>query len=216
MITRKKPDVSLKAKYNKVIRLGLIGALVVNIVVFLAIPKKGPSKTNIEQPDVKIEQVEIPQTEQYEKPPAPSRPTIPVASENEDVAEDVTIEQTTFEEFEAMDAPPPPPEGPKVKFVAYDEAPEPIGGYAAIQKNIKYPDIAQEAGIEGTVVIQAFVDKSGKVTDTVVLKGIPKTGLNEAAIEAIKKTSFKPAKQRDRAVGVWISIPVVFRLKNAD
>ena len=51
------------------------------------------------------------------------------------------------------------------------------------------------------------------MTDTLVLKGIPNTGLDEAAMEAIKKTGFKPAKQRDRAVGVWISIPVNFRLK---
>lgn len=216
MIIRKKPEVSLKAKYGKVMRLGLIASLVMVTAALLAIPKAPPSKNNLEQPDVKIEQVDIPQTEQYEKPPAPSRPTIPVASENEDIAEDVTIEQTTFEEFEAMDAPPPPPEGPKVKFVAYDEPPDPVGGYAAIQRNIKYPEIAQEAGIEGTVVIQAFVSEKGDVTDTVVLKGIPKTGLNEAAINAIKKTKFKPAKQRDRAVGVWISIPVVFRLQNVD
>ena len=89
----------------------------------------------------------------------------------------------------------------------------PLGGYGAIQRNIVYPEIAQEAGIEGTVVIQAFVDKKGKVTDTVVLKGIPNTGLDEAAMVAITKTKFKPAKQRDRAVGVWISIPVNFRLK---
>ena len=81
-------------------------------------------------------------------------------------------------------------------------------------RNIIYPEIAQEAGIEGTVVIQAFVDKKGKVTDTVVLKGIPNTGLDEAAITAIRKTKFKPAKQRDRDVGVWISIPVYFRLKS--
>ena len=49
--------------------------------------------------------------------------------------------------------------------------------------------------------------------DTLVLKGIPNTGLDEAAVTAIKKTRFRPAKQRERAVGVWISIPVNFRLK---
>ena len=63
------------------------------------------------------------------------------------------------------------------------------------------------------MVIQAFVSKKGKVTETLVLKSIPNTGLDEAAMEAIKKTKFIPAKQRDRAVGVWISIPVNFRLK---
>jgi len=62
-------------------------------------------------------------------------------------------------------------------------------------------------------VIQAFIDENGDVGRCEVLKGIPNTGLNEAAIKAIKETRFKPALQRDRKVGVWISIPVVFKLK---
>ena len=51
------------------------------------------------------------------------------------------------------------------------------------------------------------------VTATKIVKGLPNTGLDEAAMEAIRKTRFKPAKQRERAVGVWISIPVNFKLK---
>jgi protein TonB len=47
-----------------------------------------------------------------------------------------------------------------------------------------------------------------------VIKGFPGTGIDEAAIEAIKKTKFKPAVQRDRNVGVWIAIPVTFKLSN--
>ena len=78
----------------------------------------------------------------------------------------------------------------------------------------KYPEIAQEAGIEGTVVVQVFVDDRGRVKDTVILKGIPNTGLDEAATLAIRAVRFRPAKQRERAVGVWISIPVNFRLKS--
>ncbi|MBS1271068.1 MAG: Protein TonB [Candidatus Marinimicrobia bacterium] len=216
MITRKNPDVSLKAKYSKVIRVSLILALLLNITVIYSVPRQKAEKKELEQPDVKIENVEIPETEQYEKPPAPSRPSVPIASESEDVAEDVTIEETTFEEFEALEAPPPPPEGPKVKFVPYDEPPQMIGGMAALREHLKYPEIAQEAGIEGTVIVQAFINKDGNVEEVVIVKGIPKTGLNEAAIDAVKKTKWKPAKQRDRSVGVWYSIPIIFRLKNAD
>ncbi|MCF7803813.1 MAG: TonB family protein [Candidatus Marinimicrobia bacterium] len=216
MITRKNAEVSLKVKYSKVIRISLILALVLNITVIYSVPRQKAEKTEIEQPDVKIENVDIPETQQYEKPPAPSRPSVPVASESEDIAEDVTIEETTFEEFEALEAPPPPPEGPKVKFVAYDEPPQMAGGMAALRRHLKYPEIAQEAGIEGTVIVQAFINKNGDVEEVVIVKGIPKTGLNEAAINAVKKTKWKPAQQRDRAVGVWYSIPIVFRLKNAD
>lgn len=100
-----------------------------------------------------------------------------------------------------------------LRFIHHDEPPIPIGGYAAIQRNIIYPEIAQEARIEGTVVISAFVDENGEVTELTVLKGVPGTGLDEAAMKAVRKTRFKPAKQGDRAIGVWISIPVNFQLK---
>ncbi len=102
----------------------------------------------------------------------------------------------------------------KVKFIPYDKAPEPRGGFAAIQKNVVYPPEAQTAGIEGTVVIQAYIDKAGAVQTTEILKGIPNTGLNEAAINAIRAAKYKPAEREGEQVGVWISIPVVFKLNN--
>ncbi|MFQ6609291.1 MAG: energy transducer TonB [Fidelibacterota bacterium] len=161
-----------------------------------------------------IETIDIPITEQIKIPEPPSKPTIPVASDDEFLDEDITIEETDFDDLDEWEAPPPPPSdaGSKIKFIPYDKAPEPLGGYAALQRNVVYPDIAMEAGIEGTVIIQAFINKKGIVTDTNVLQGIPNTGLDDAAIEAIKRTKWKPALQRDRKVGVWISIPVNFKL----
>ncbi len=215
MITRTKPEVSLKAKYGKVIRLSLIVALVLVTAALVAVPRAEQGETVIEEPDVQIENIEIPETQQYERPPAPSRPTVPVASEDEDIAEDVTIEETTFEEFEVSEAPPPAPEeGATVKFIPYDEPPTLIGGYAALQRQIQYPELAKEAGVEGTVVVRAFINEEGEVEQVIVEKGVPKTGLDEAAIEAVKKTKWKPAQQRDRAVGVWYSIPIRFQLKS--
>jgi len=137
-----------------------------------------------------------------------ARPSVPIESENEDLADDLTIEETDLESFEAWDAPPPPPEGPRVKFIPYDDPPRPLTPIRP-----KYPEVAQEAGIEGTVIVQVFIDRKGRVKETIILKGIPNTGLDEAAIAAIRKTRFKPAIQRERPVGVWISIPVNFRLK---
>ena len=104
--------------------------------------------------------------------------------------------------------PPIPPNEICVEFIAYDEPPIPLR-----QIRPKYPEIAKKAGIEGTVVLQVFVDKKGRVKDTVILKGIPNTGLDEAAIKAIKAVRFKPAKQDGVALGVWISIPFNFRLE---
>ena len=62
------------------------------------------------------------------------------------------------------------------------------------------------------MIIQAFIDKIGRVTETVVLQGIPNSGLDEAAAEAVRKTRLYPAKKRDRKIGVWTSIPVNFKL----
>lgn len=214
MILRKNPNVSLKLRYPIAVRVSMLIGVLMLITLLVAFPRFTAKEFLEKEIQIEIEQFDIPQTQQFDLPPPPSRPSIPVESENEDLADDVTIEETELEDFVEWDAPPPPPdEGPRVRFIPYDDPPVPLGGYSAIQRNIIYPEIAQEAGIEGTVVIQAFVDKKGKVTDTVVLKGIPNTGLNEAAMTAIEKTRFKPAKQRDRAVGVWISIPVNFRLK---
>ncbi len=193
------------------ITAGVVGFLV---VILYGFPRfLGEESAAIERIDEVVETIDIPPTQQLEIPPPPARPSIPVESED-DIAEDITIEETELESFD-WDAPPPPPdEGPTIRFIPYDEAPVPIGGYLAIQKNVRYPEMAQQAGIEGSVIVQAFVDAKGRVTETVILKGIPNTGLNEAAAEAIRRTRFRPAKQRDRPVAVWISIPVNFKLKN--
>lgn len=98
------------------------------------------------------------------------------------------------------------------KFVPYDKPPVPIGGYRAIQKNVVYPAFARETGVRGLVVVQVFVNKSGRVSEMVILKGAT-ADLNHAATEAIRRTRFLPASQRGRPVGVWISIPVAFRLR---
>ena len=199
---------SLKFKYPVIIRLSTLFSIILLILIFLIYPRY---LGLIALEDVELQEIiieNIPQTQQIEIPPPPARPSVPVESEDEDIADDLTIEETDLDSFEAWDAPPPPPEGPRVKFIPYDDPPQPLSSIRPV-----YPEIAQEAGIEGTVVVQVFVDKKGRVKDTLVLKGIPNTGLDEAAVTAIKKTRFRPAKQRERAVGVWISIPVNFRLK---
>ncbi len=198
----------LKFNYSVTVRtMGLVGILLITFG-FLFIPRSFTTVILEEADQIIIEQIDIPQTQQFDLPPPPARPSVPIESESEDIADDLTIEETDLESFEVWDAPPPPPDGPQVKFIPYDDPPKPLSPIRP-----KYPEIAQEAGIEGTVIVQVFVDKKGRVKETSILKGIPNTGLDEAAIEAIRKTRFKPAKQRERAVGVWISIPVNFKLK---
>lgn len=200
---------SLKYAYPVIVRITSFVGITLLILTFLVFPRVVNRVELDEEVQIIIEQIDIPQTEQFDRPPPPARPSVPVESESEDIADDVTLDEFNLDDFDAWDAPPPPPEGPRVKFIPYDDPPVPLSPIRP-----KYPEIAQEAGIEGTVVVQVFVDDKGRVKDTVILKGIPNTGLDEAATTAIRAVRFRPAKQRERAVGVWISIPVNFRLKS--
>ncbi len=198
----------LQYAYPVNVRLaGLLGIVLV-IIIFIIFPRFLPSVEFEDVDQIIIENIDIPQTQQIENTPPPARPSIPVPSDDEDIADDLTLDELDFDDFSSLDAPPPPPSGPRVVFIPYDDPPVALSPIRPT-----YPEIAQEAGIEGVVVVQAFIDKKGRVKETLILKGVPNTGLDEAAMEAIRKTRFRPAKQRERAVGVWISIPVNFKLK---
>ena len=97
-------------------------------------------------------------------------------------------------------------------FVAVEEMPEPIGGLKAIQEKITYPEIARRAGVEGKVFVLAFIDETGTVTTAVVTKGIG-MGCDEAAIDAVLNTKFKPGMQRGKPVKVQVTVPITFKHK---
>ena len=100
-------------------------------------------------------------------------------------------------------------------FVPYDEAPEPIGGYAAILKKVIYPEEAKANYVEGRVMIQAQIDENGDVVRTVVMKPLESL-CDEAAAAAIQSVKWKPAYQGDEPVKVWIAVPVDFKLQQDD
>ena len=202
-------DGTLKEQYSTVTRIGAVLACLLGLLSFYGLQRFEPDIDIENEGQIIIENIEIPETQQFETPPPPARPSIPIESEDEDLADDLTIEETDLDNFDAWDAPPPPPSGPQFKFIPYDDPPRPITPIKPV-----YPDIAQEAGIEGQVLIQCFIDKTGRVKETIVIKGLPNTGLNESAVAALRKTRFRPAKQRETPVGVWITIPINFKLQN--
>jgi protein TonB len=209
--------IRFKLEYRKRIEFALVVSLLLLLVMFQAFKRFEGRVELPEEKQVIIKVDDIPITEQIDRPPPPARPSVPIPTEDEDVPEDLTIEET---EIDFNEEPPPPPPPPKEEeetpiFVPYDSPPKPIGGYAAIQKNLVYPEIARRAGVEGTVIIQALIDTKGNVVKTRVLKSLGNNGCDEAAIAAIRKTKWKPAMQRDKPVKVWVSIPVIFKLKEA-
>ncbi len=205
---KKNPEADLRLKYRKALEAAIAISLLILILVFYAFKKFETGMTLPEQPDIIIETIEIPKTQQVQKPPPPSRPSIPVESEDEDLLDDVTIAETevNFERFDELPPPPPPEEDEVYEFFAVSEKPVLVH-----KETPQFPDLARKAGIEGIVVITVTISKTGIVQDARVFKSIPM--LDEAALEAAKKCTFKPAKQRDKFVKVKMNIPFQFKLK---
>ena len=74
----------------------------------------------------------------------------------------------------------------------------------------EYPEIARDAGIEGSVLVRALVGADGAVERVLLLQGV--IGLDEAALEAAMTAVFRPALQQGRPVPVWVVIPIDFSL----
>ncbi len=91
------------------------------------------------------------------------------------------------------------------EYVYVEELPEAITKVAP-----QYPDIAREAGVDGSVMVQALVGKDGKVHDVKVVKSIPM--LDQSAVTAVKQWVFKPALSNNKPVAVWVAVPVKFSL----
>jgi len=216
MSLKKSPKADLRRTYKKVFELSLIIALALLIVAFKFFPHFQEKAAITEGPQELFKVEDVQQTKQENRPPPPPKPPIPIEAPSEDVLEDIEIGETELNVNEQVAAPPPKveervDEEPQY-FVAVEEMPEPIGGIQAIQSKIVYPEIAKRAGIEGKVYVLAFVDEKGTVTKAEIIKGLG-AGLDEAALNAVKATKFKPGKQRGKPVKVQVSIPIVFKLQ---
>jgi periplasmic protein TonB len=108
------------------------------------------------------------------------------------------------------------PDAGKIFTFVEEQAEFPGGEEARItflQKNIKYPALARENGIEGRVYVTFVVGPDGSIRDVKVLRGIG-GGCDEEATRVVKMMpAFKPAKQNGRPVNVQFNMPIVFSLK---
>jgi len=92
-----------------------------------------------------------------------------------------------------------------------DVYPEIIGGMQALIDNIVYPQTAKDANKQGMVFIEAIVSKTGSVQSAKVKKGADPE-LDKAALDAVKKLTFKPGSHKGKKVPVSLVIPIRFAL----
>jgi len=109
------------------------------------------------------------------------------------------------------------PEEPEIFFIV-EEMPQFPGGETALRKyiaeNVRYPEMAKENDIQGTVYVRFVVDEKGKVTNVELLRGVDPLLDKEALRVVSSLPNWKPGKQRGKAVKVSHSVPIKFALKN--
>ncbi|UCH83957.1 MAG: energy transducer TonB [Candidatus Latescibacterota bacterium] len=200
-------NMEFKAKYGKYIRYSFFGAVFLHAAMFILSPPFEFKPYRLKEE--KFEVVELP--ENIEIPPPPKEiamPQVPVEAASDDDADEVEeLPETTFEDFSDMPPPPPPGGSDSGIFLAFDEPPILIDFVTP-----KYPDLAREAGFEGTVQVRVLVGEDGKVLAADVLSSDVSPAMEQAAIVAAKKCRFKPAKQRTTPVKAHVMIPFHFRL----
>ena len=152
------------------------------------VPKQ-TTQLEIVQDDVEVEDIEInAEVDQQEV----IEEYVPVEVEEEEVQE-----QEIFQIVEEMPSYP----GGEQKLMEY------------VAKNIKYPQIARETGIQGRVFVGFVVEPDGSVSNVKVLRGIG-GGCDEEAMRVVKSMpKWKPGKQRGKAVRVSYMLPVNFKLQ---
>ena len=164
-------------------------------------------------------------------PPPQEVPQVPeildIVDDNEEIEEEEV--QSTEDTNEATTGPSAPTAGittgPAVIgeetdeeeiFQVVEEMPEFPGGMEKLleylSRNIKYPTIAQEQGIQGKSIIEFVVNKDGSIVDPKVVRSLhPKC--DEEAMRVIKAMpKWKPGKQRGKPVRVKYTVPVQFKL----
>tara|TARA_Y100000768_G_scaffold167687_1_gene125573 strand:- start:9824 stop:10426 length:603 start_codon:yes stop_codon:yes gene_type:complete len=184
------------------IRQVLMCIVVLLVVLFYTTPRflaEVSAQAPVE--DFIIETIDIPPPEDVVEQ-KPNRPAIPEPVDDDTDDEEIEVFQDTdFNKFDEFDD-----DRKTSKFIAFDEPPVEISGV-----KMKYPPMAKAAGIEGKVVVEFFIDKNGVVTEVEIVTGTG-TVLDQAAVEAVKKSTWKPARQRTKKVGVWKKLPFKFSL----
>jgi protein TonB len=115
-------------------------------------------------------------------------------------------------------APAPAPTPPAPVAPVAPAAPAPVTPPSASAGYLKnpapqYPELAMRRGWEGTVTLRVQVLASGLPGEIQVQKSSGRSPLDDAAVAAVRRWSFVPAKQGDVAQAGWVSVPIDFKLQ---
>ena len=231
MEVKKSPKASLENKRLLFTEIGFVLALLGVLFAFnYSSKEKQVATLEAETAVVEVEDM-IPITQETPPPPE-AAPKIPVLSDQIDVVDDnIKVDDNMFQNLEddsssgveIMDYIESAPEEETVEeeaipFQLVEEKPSFNGGDANefskwVNSRLVYPEIAKENGVQGRVTLQFTVNADGTVSNVKVLRGVD-SSLDKEAVRVVSSSpKWKPGKQRDRAVKVTYTFPVIFQLR---
>ena len=229
MEIKKSEKASLENKKLLFLELGMIIALGIVWFAFEWTSKETTVSMLEDNTQVLIEE-EIISTNLDTPPPPPAAPKIPVLSDQIDIVDDeIEVNDDLFmnleddanmgvEIMEYVEVEEEVVEEEAIPFQLVEEKPSFQGGDANtfskwVNQRLEYPEIAKENGVQGRVTLQFTVEKDGSVTKVKVLRGVDPSLDKEAVRVVSMSPKWKPGKQRDRAVPVTYTFPVIFQLR---
>ena len=229
MEIKKSPQASLENKRLLFAEIGLIIALLVVYAGFETSTRVHATANLID--DTKpIEEDDILSVPLDTPPPAPEIPLLPQLSDEIEIVDNNVSVDLDFQSLEDTDIPVDIKDymtkevvEEEVEEETYfvfnvEEKPTFNGGDANefkkwVNTHIQYPQIAQEMSIQGKVTLQFTIEKDGSLQNVKVLS-TPDESLSKEAVRVVSSSpKCKPGRQRDRAVKVTYTFPVVFKLR---
>ena len=210
---------------RKRIPLIIIGILFSTALVLVAFEWKTyeTQVASLGQLDIDLIEEEIIPVSQQQPPPPPPPPApttvIEIVEDEKEIEEELVIEDMDVDENTEIEFIEEAKEEVVEEqiFTIVEEMPSFPGGEAAMMKylanSIKYPAIAKDANIQGTVYVTFVVNEKGEVKDVKVLRSIG-GGTDEEAIRVVQNMpKWKPGKQRGKPVKVQYNLPIRFTLR---
>lgn len=231
MEVKKSEKANLENKKLLFLEIGLIISLA---VVYFAVEWTTKEKQTVEafeETQVIVETEEMVPITQETPPPPPSAPSIPVLSDQIDIVDDeIQVDDDLFMNLEdqadlavdvkdyVAEVEEEVVEDDAIPFMLVEEKPSFMGGDANafskwVNERLEYPEIAKENGVQGRVTLQFTVNTDGSVSNVKVLRGVDPSLDKEAVRVVSMSPKWTPGKQRDRAVKVTYTFPVIFQLR---
>ena len=98
-------------------------------------------------------------------------------------------------------------------FVPYDTPPDLVGGFDFVRQTLRYPERARQNCLQAKVIFAVVISENGEPISIEPMTDDQGWGFNEAGIECMKKSKWRPALGHGKPVKVRIQIPINFKLR---